>query len=340
MPTAKISIREISRRTGYSPATVSNALNNKRGVSEKTADEIRRVAEELGYRRPATGRLRQVQFVVARQSGKLIAEGAFRLGVINGIEYEARKRGLLASYMNLDLMNEQATRRKLDELLNDPTSGTILLGTEMIESDYGLFADAESPLVVVDGVSDDHFLECIVFSNEGSAWRAVRHLVDCGHKRIGYLAGKLRIRNFPLRERGYERALVEAGLPVCERYRVMLGTDSPEEAYRDMLAWLDEGPELPTAFFADNDTLAVGAIRALIERGYDVPGEVSVVGFDDLEYAAVMQPPLTTIHVPRFDIGRMAVRKIVEQAENPAPYTCVTHVSTALVKRDSVRVLG
>ena len=129
----------------------------------------------------------------------------------------------------------------------------------------------------------------------------------------------------------------EFGLPVREEHKILLGTDKPETAYHDMLEWLRGDPELPTAFFADNDALAVGAMRALAERGHPVPDEVSIIGFDDLDYAGVTHPPLTTIHVPRFDIGRMALERLIQQAENPQPYTCVTHVSTTIVERESAR---
>lgn len=334
---AKISVREISRRTGYSPATVSNALNHKRGVSEQTAQEIRKAAGSLGYQR--TTKLKRVQFVIARQSGRMLDEGTFRLAVINGIEYEARQHGLSTTYITLELANERTRKAQVAQVLSDSSCGVVLLGTEMIEEDYDLFADAEIPIVVVDGNSSNHFFETVVFSNETSAYKATSYLISKGHKEIGYLGGGLRIRNFPLRQRGFERALTEAGLPVRKKYQIMLGTDKPESACQDMLEWLATKPELPTAFFADNDALAVGAIRALVESGYKVPEDVSVVGFDDLDYASVTHPPLTTVHVPRFDIGRTAVRKLIEQSENPQPYTIASHLSTTFVERESVRDL-
>lgn len=334
----KVSVRELSRRTGFSPATVSNALNNKRGVSKETAEIIQKAANELGYRR--NGKLNRVQFVIARQSGRMIDEGTFRLAVINGIEYEARQHGISTTYVTLELSNEHTRERQIADLLGDANGGIVLLGTEMVEADYDLFAHANVPLVVVDGQSDNHFLESIVFSNEGSAYRAVRRLIEAGHREIGYLGGGLRIRNFPLRERGYLRALREAGLPVRDEYKVLLGTDKPETACNDMLRWLSHDPKLPTAFFADNDALAVGAMRALSETGHPVPDEVSIIGFDDLDYASVAHPPLSTVHVPRFDIGRMAVERLIEQAEHRRAYSCVTHVSTTLVERESVRTIS
>lgn len=337
MPTAKVSIREISRRTGYSPATVSNALNNKRGVSDETAQEIKKIASELGYRRST--KLRRVQFVMGRNSGRMLDEGSFRLAVINGVEEEARINGLTISYTTVELSDSKTCQRELAEIMGDPTAGIILLGTEMTQRDYDLFADCPVPLVLVDGQSDNHFIESILFSNEGSTYRAIRYLINKGHREIGYLAGKLRIRNFPLRERGYERALAEVGARPNPEFRVSLGTDKMESAYRDMLCWLKGKPAMPTAFFAENDALAVGAMKALSEMNYDIPGDVSIVGFDDVEFAAISHPSLTTVHVPRTDMGRIAVRRLIEQVEHPTPYTCVTHMSTTFIERESVRAL-
>ena len=332
-----ISMREIARSMKLSPATVSNALNNKPGVSRELADKIKRTAASMGWKRP--GGLESVQFVIARRSGRMVDEGSFRLAVINGIESEARRHGIVTSYATVELEDDRLCARRLAQIMSEPASGIILLGTEMEQADYDLFASVQMPLVVVDGVSDNHFFESIVFANEGSAHRAMRPLLSKGHTKIGYLAGKLRIRNFPLRERGWRRALEEAGLPVNEAWRVELGTDRIESAYRDMLAWLDTAPDLPTAFFADNDALAVGAMQALAERGFSVPNDISIVGFDDLEYASAAHPALTTVHVPRFEIGRLAAKKLLEQAEESPRYTCVTHLSTRLVERKSVRAL-
>lgn len=335
---AKVSVRELSRITGFSPATVSNALTGKRGVSEATTAIIKKAAAEMGYQR--SSKLSRVQFVIARQSGRMIDEGTFRLAVINGIEYEARQHGLSTTYVTLELSNERTRQAQVDSVLSDPSCGVILLGTEMLEEDYDLFANAHVPIVVVDGNSSNHFFETVVFSNETSAYKAVRYLIDNGHTKIGYLAGGLRIRNFPLRHRGYVRALEEAGLEINKDFTITLGTDKPETACHDMLEWLSTKPELPTAFFADNDAIAVGVLRALIESGYDIPGDISIVGFDDLDYASVTHPPLTTVHVPRFDIGRTAVRKLIEQADNPQPYTIASHLSTSFVERESVRNLN
>ena len=201
-----------------------------------------------------------------------------------------------------------------------------------------MFANAAAHLIVLDGWSDRQYFDAVVIANTDSVLRAVDYLIEKGHKQIGYLAGDLRIRNFKDRERGYRQALEDADLEANPTWRVTLGT-TLEGAYRDMGAWLDSvsRDDLPTAFFAENDVLAVGAMRALNEHGIRVPEDVSIIGFDDLSLGAFSNPPLTTVHVPKHEVGEIAVRRLVGNIRNPKSYTCKTAVSTYFVERQSVR---
>ena len=302
---AKASVREISRITGFSPATVSNALNRKRSVSEETAKVILECAQSLGYQQST--QLESIQFVLARKTAAILDESTFHPAVIEG-------------------------------LIADPSAAIVLMGTELGEEDYALFANAAAHLIVLDGWSDRQYFDAVVIANTDSVLRAVDYLIEKGHKQIGYLAGDLRIRNFKDRERGYRQALEDAGLEANPAWRVTLGT-TLEGAYRDMGAWLDSvsHDDLPTAFFAENDVLAVGAMRALNEHGIRVPEDVSIIGFDDLSLGAFSNPPLTTVHVPKHEVGEIAVRRLVGNIRNPKSYTCKTAVSTYFVERQSVR---
>ena len=324
---AKASVREISRITGFSPATVSNALNRKRSVSEETAKVILECAQSLGYQQST--QLESIQFVLARKTGAILDESTFHPAVIEGV---AR-----TSVVSLDCSVLDAVRLQVEGLIADP-SAIVLMGTELGEEDYALFANAAAHLIVLDGWSDRQYFDAVVIANTDSVLRAVDYLIEKGHKQIGYLAGDLRIRNFKDRERGYRQALEDADLEANPTWRVTLGT-TLEGAYRDMGAWLDSvsRDELPKAFYAENDVLAVGAMRALNEHGIRVPEDVSIIGFDDLSLGAFSNPPLTTVHVPKHEVGEIAVRRLVGNIRNPKSYTCKTAVSTYFVERQSVR---
>jgi len=333
---AKVGVREISRRTGFSPATVSNALNHKRGVSKETTEKILRVASELGYKRP--GKIEGVRFVLARRSGNVLNDGLFHLGVIEGVEAQASALGLKTTFTTLDLLDTANARQLAARICDDPLNGIILLGTEMEEEDYDLFIDAAAAGVVCDGWSNRYFFESIVTSNENSAYRAVSYLIQKGHREIGYICGSTRIRNFPLRERGYRHALRENGLAPNPDFRVEVGVDV-DSAFDSMSRWLAGNPLLPTAFFVENDTMAFGCMRAMEQHGIKIPEEVSVFGFDDLNLASIATPPLSTMHIPNRIMGELAVTTLVDMVQHPRDYTRVTHLSTTLVERESVRDL-
>lgn len=335
---ARVSVREIARRTGYSPATVSNALNGKDGVSSKACATILGEANRLGYRRGGTG-LERIRFVIARNSGVIVDGDPFHPAVITGVEQEARRYSLETTFTTLDLSNHSMARRQVRDMCAETTCGLVVLATEMTsDDDYALFEDSKAPLVMVDGWSDKLPFDTVATANESAAYRACAYLLEKRHERIGYLGGRFRIRNFPLRERGFRHALADVDIPFDERLRVLCDT-THAGAYADVSAWLDGGPELPTAIFCDNDLLAINAMRALSDHGISVPGDVSVIGFDDQDAARLVQPGLTTMRVPRQEMGGIAVRHLVEQASSFPYFPHITLLHAALVERESVRQL-
>jgi len=200
---AKASVREISRITGFSPATVSNALNRKRSVSEETAKVILECAQSLGYQQST--QLESIQFVLARKTGAILDESTFHPAVIEGVERQARRHGMSTSFVSLDFSDLDAVRPQVEGLIADPSAAIVLMGTELGEEDYALFANAAAHLIVLDGWSDRQYFDAVVIANTDSVLRAVDYLIEKGHKQIGYLAGDLRIRNFKDRERGYRQ---------------------------------------------------------------------------------------------------------------------------------------
>ncbi len=333
---ARMGVREISRRTGYSPATVSNVLNNKPGVSKKAMAAVLACAEAMGYQHP--GHIDRLRFIIARKSGRILDEGTFHPGVIDGAERQARQMGFPMSFSTLEILDKEGTRSQAELLCHDSSTGIVLLGTEMDEDDYDLFVQSEAPIVVCDGWSNRYFFEAVVTSNENSAYRAVTYLLEHGHRDIGYIRGETAIKNFPLRERGYIHALQDHGLVANPAHRVVVGT-TVSSSYESMKAWLSHDPQLPTAFFAENDIMALGCMRALVEHGARIPEDVSMFGFDDLNFASIASPPLSTMRVPNRAMGELAVRALVESVRQPTDYSRMTHLSTTLIERQSVRTI-
>lgn len=332
----KVSIRKISEVTGFSPATVSNALNHKRGVNKETAERIIRVAEEMGYR--TADKVKKIRFVIFRKNGLIIDDSPFHPAVIEGVEHQAKSMGYETVFCHMDV-NDPEYDARLQEILSDTESAVVLLGTEMTEEDFEPYTHAQSKIILLDGWSDQYFFDSVLISNTDSAAKAVEYLVERGHRDIGYIRGDFRIQAFKYREIGYRRVMEIHGLEIRPEFLATVGTRI-ETAYEGMRKYLKETVKLPTAFFADNDTIAIGAMQALRESGYDIPGDVSIIGFDNISYGAISNPPLTTIHVYKREMGETAVKELLYAVENVNKIKKKIQVCTDFVERGSVRRIG
>lgn len=329
----KVSIRKISEITGFSPATVSNALNHKRGVNKETSDKILQVARELGYR--TEEKIKKIRFVIFRRNGQIIDDSPFYPAVVEGVERQARRLGYETVFCRLDI-REPGYQEQIDEILTDTESAVVLLGTEMMEEDLMPFVSADNRVILLDGWSDVHPFDSVLISNTDSVARAVEYLVQKGHKKIGYIRGDFRIQDFRYREIGYHRVMDQHGFPVLPEYIATVGTRI-ETAYEGMKKYLQQTPEIPTAFFADNDIIAIGAMRALKEIGYRIPDDVSVIGFDNIAFGAISDPPLTTVGVYKHEMGEVAVRELAMAMDNPRKAKLKLQVTTSFVERGSVK---
>ncbi|MGL6198968.1 MAG: LacI family DNA-binding transcriptional regulator [Lachnospiraceae bacterium] len=329
----KVSIKKISEITGFSPATISNALNNKRGVNKETAAEILRVAKELGY--ISENRITKIRLVIYKRNGEIIDDTPFFPLLIDGVESECKRLGYEMTICNLD-KREPDYEDQVRWLINDITSGIIFLGTELMENDIDIYRSAKCPFLLFDYFEPDMQFNGVLINNSDSARVATEYLIDRGHQKIGYLRGDFRIKGFRSRAMGYARAMQNHGLEVNHKYTYTLATGM-EGAYEDMKKVLKRNPELPTAFFADNDMVALGAMKALQEFGYKVPDDVSIIGFDDLPFCEITTPRLTTIRVSKQEMGVIAVRRMNEMIKNPGRSKMKIGVCTEFVERESVR---
>ncbi|WWR14928.1 LacI family DNA-binding transcriptional regulator [Lachnospiraceae bacterium JLR.KK008] len=330
----KVNMKQISEITGVSTATVSNALNYKRGVNAETAARVLKAAQELGYFDES--RITKLKFVTFKRDGSIVEDTPFFPLMLTGIEQECRENGMDMVMSILD-MQDMYYEEQVRSLLHDKSSAIIMLGTEMLSEDIKLLNRITNPFVVVDYWNGEMSFNSVQINNEDSVRYATRYLIEKGHTQIGYLRGNFRITPFKMRGAGYRSAMRRAGIPIREEYTLTVGT-TMDSAYGGMKAHLERGVKLPTAFIADNDMIALGAMKAMTECGLKVPEDVSIIGFDDLPFAAVASTPLTTLYVPKQELGRIAARRLQEIIRGDTVTTKV-HVSTTFIERDSVRTL-
>ena len=331
----KASIKQISEMTGFSPATVSNALNNKKGVNRETQEKILAAARECGYLSEG-GPIHSIRFVIYKDTGRIVADTPFFSALIEGVEDESRRGAFETVICNLNRSAPDYEER-LNQILTDPSSGILLLATELSEQEAARFKEARAPVVVLDNWFEESLFNSVLISNTDSACAAAEYLIRRGHKKIGYLQSEIPIKNFFYRFEGYERALKAHGLEPPEGGIVRL-PPSMDGARERMNRLLKEGIALPSAYLADNDIIALGAMKAMQDNGISIPGDVSIIGFDDLPFCSITTPGLTTIRVFKQEMGRTAVRRLLELIRYGDRFVTKSQICTAFVERGSVKV--
>ncbi len=328
----KVSIKQISESTGFSLATVSIALNHKKGVNKNTSDQIFKAARELGYQEENS--ISKVKFVKYKKNGLIVDDTPFFTLMIDGASEECRKHGLDMVVSTIDSRDDNY-EDQVHWLLNDRSAAVILLGTELMDEDMNLFRGAACPFLLLDNWCEDMSFNAVLINNADSARMATQYLIGMGHTKIGYLRGSFRINAFRSRASGYRSAMNLASLPVDKTYTVTL-QPTMDGSYRDMKRHLETNPELPTAFFADNDMIALGAMKAMAESGIRIPDDVSIIGFDDLTFSAISSPGLTTLRVSKQEMGETAVRRLLETMEGESSHLKI-QICTEFVERGSVK---
>lgn len=325
-----------------SSSTVSLVLNNRPGISKTTRSRVIEAAHQFGCEElltPNDGKKKTILFVVYRKHGIRGAEkenfSQIFSEVIEGVEFQAREKDfqLMVSYTNQQTYREEAARIRKTRV-----DGVLLLATEMEEEQLSTFMEMQIPVVVLDNYVEQKQLDYVTINNELGVFQAVSHLAEQGHRNIGYLHLTHNANNFTERYFGFLRAMEKLGIPVDRSWILEMDTQG-DTLYDDVEHKLNLLDRMPTAFFADNDIVAIGANRALRRLGYRVPEDVSLVGFDDMALSEMTDPPLTTVRVSKRQMGMEAVNTIIEKIKKRSSGNMKIEIATKLVVRQSVKQL-
>ncbi len=330
-----MTIRELSKLINVSPATISIVINEKKGVSEETREKVLTAMQEYNYcpqQRKKPIENKNVLVLKYYRSGVFVEENqGFIAGILDAVENRLQKENL-----NMVLrVYKDGFEKFLAETDLSQYEGIILIGTEFTPDLYPLFASISIPYVVVDNVCPYTSCNSVCMNNEENVYIAINYLKECGHQSIGYIGGNVYSENFQLRKKGFMESVEKLNLNYIKEHTYMI-SPTMVGAYNDMLIQLDNLSTLPDCFFADNDTLALGAIKALKEKGIKIPKDVSIIGFDDIPYSAVSSPALTTVHVQRNQIGKLAVEKLLKMKKDRKIKSAKTLITGNLIVRDSV----
>lgn len=324
-------IRDVAAQVGVSPATVSRVLNNYPFIRPEVRERVLDAISGLGYERNRVAqRLRATRSMVV---GIIVADitNPFLNTIMATVESFFFERGYSV------LMSNTASdpQKELDYLAmmeNEAAAGLVVVPNPR---NLGHIADLANdlPIVVVDRRIPNAALDCVLSDNVAGARSAVAHLVELGHTRIGHIGGPMTLTSGRERYQGYLEGMEEARLSVEEGW-VRFGNHGYESGYENAGELMNAHPEL-TALFIENNMMSLGALNALHERKTDIPGDVSIVGFDDMPWSTILNPPLTVIAQSTIEIGNRAAKLLLERIENPALAPRTELLATTLIVRGS-----
>lgn len=338
----KTIMQDIAKLAGVSPGTVSNALNDRKGVGKETKTKIIKIAEELGYfRNHKKNEEKVMRLILFKKHGYVVSDTQFFSALIEACENECRQNGyeLLISQV---IHGEHDKENVLKIINQDKIDGILLLATEMNEEDFCYFENLDVPIVVLDSYFAFKSYDYVVINNVSGSYRAIKYFIDNGHERIGMLGSCVNISNFDYRYKGFKKAIEESGLTVRQEDEILI-EPTLDGSYRDVKKYLEQnqGKELPTALFAFNDIMALGAIRAMQEQGINVPKDISIIGFDDIPFSSLSNPNMTTVKVYTEEMGSIAVRRLVDKIDNEDKEVPLKiEIDTKLIERNSVAKLA
>jgi LacI family transcriptional regulator len=309
-------INDIARKLGISPSTVSRALSDHPDVKEETKKKVRKVAKELNYTPNQIAQSLKTKRTNA--IGVIVPEikHDFFSSAISGIEEVAYHAGytIIVSQSNESFEREVVNTTAL---VQQRVAGLIVSISQSTKSGehFQALIDRGIPLVFFDRVIDELDVFKVIIDDKQSAFKAVMHLIERGYRNIAHLAGPKTLEICKERLEGYKEALLYAGVPLKEEY-IIYGGMHENDGYASMDELIKKG-NVPDAVFAVNDPVAVGAFQRIKEEGLKIPDDIGIVGFSNNKITTLVDPPLTTVDQPSFEMGKKAAEILIDLIENP-----------------------
>ncbi len=328
----RVTAKQIARELGISEASVSLALNNRPGVSARTRKRVLACARSLGYdltRKERHDAHPKTIFLI-RHTRAIHKDVPFFDELMGGIQSAVAALGIRLSVVTVDARSN--IYEQLEDVRRAREAGAILLGTELLDGDWPPYSLLELPIVVLDCYLPNLDVDCVTINNHQGAYRATQLLLKESRGCPGRLVSTVSLKNFQERRDSFMSAVHEAGYSITRVITHTLGANV-DDAERDMAAIIDRGDPLASCYLADFDQLAIGAVRAFSSRGIRVPEDISVIGFDDIEMARYLDPPLTTVHVNKQNLGYVAVTRLLQLFDQSLHEPLRIEVSATLMQR-------
>ncbi|REJ12422.1 MAG: LacI family transcriptional regulator [Paenibacillaceae bacterium] len=309
-----VTIKDVARRAGVSPSTVSRVISKHPRISKETIERVTRVMEELGYHpnsmaKGLVSKATHILGVILPRPAEELFQNYFFHEVLRGILAQANRSGydlLIASGSSesdeLETVKRLVRGRRVD--------GIILLSSKTKDPLIHFLNEVGFPFVIIGRSPDFPDAPTVDNDNVQAAYDATRHLINQGHERIGFVSGPQELTVSQDRLAGYRQAMLEAGLSISEDW-IVEGEFLQETGYRAM-SMLMNLPERPTALVVIDDIVAFGVLHGLNELGYSVPQDMCLVGFNNISLSEHTSPPLTSVDIGTYQIGYMTAQTLIK----------------------------
>ena len=329
-------MKDVAQLSGVSIQTVSAVINNKSEISEETRARVLAAVKELNYqpdlvaRSLRTRQTKTIALVVSNIASVAIATMA------KAAEAHAHASGYRLILYNTDNDSERETNY-FKAAVQQWVEGVVFIAAMGRLGQVDILEDAGIPVVAIDRIPDKYNGPAVMLDNFKVGRLAGDHLLDLGHQRLAYIGGPTKIRLARERVSGFQQALEERGIESIA-YHTGEGVFSCQHGYLAMQQLLTRQPR-PTAVFAGNDLMAIGAMRAVDEAGLRVPHDISIVGVDDIEMAAFQTPPLTTVRQNCAELATLGIQLLFDiLAGNPLTQTQIVIEPTLIVRQSTTRL--
>lgn len=305
-------IREVAEQAGVSLGTVSNVLNRPEMVSEATRQRVQAVIEQLGFVR--NGSAHQLRAGRSHHLGLVVLDvtNPFFTEVARGVEDAANEAGYVVILCNSD-SSLTKEGRYLHVLEEQRTAGVLITPVQNDIAYLQHLRQREIAIVLLDRPSRARDLCSVAIDDALGGELATRHLLELGHRRITFVSGPLSIRQYAERRRGAHRAIKMAGLEPNEVMNEIIIAAQNARFGENCVETLLARSFQPSAIFCANDLLALGVMRGLGQHGVKIPDDIALVGYDDVEFASMLSPALTSIRQPKYQLGRAAAELLLHE---------------------------
>ena len=309
----RTTIDDVAREAGVSRQTVSRAMNGLDGISVHTRDRVLEAIDDLGYRpsRLARGMASNQSQTIGLIIGNITDPA--HANVVRGLHDIAEEQNHNVFLRNSDNLEEKELEA-LKSLAAEDVDGIVITSPRLPAETLASFADRDCPIVVVHRDIVAKHISSITTDSQRATKIVVEYLIGAGHKNIGLITRQGNAENIR-HVWGYKQTLINRGLPYCQS-RVAQGQTNLKGGYESAYQLLSKHKDL-TAIATYNDLMALGAMKACADLGRAVPDDVSIVGYDDTEFAAFIKPTLTTLRFQGYDVGRISFERLMEMISKP-----------------------